>query len=111
MQQRHPITPQGRETRGIAISRIHARRLIDAASVVDNLLPTGNIPETERQARELAPRIGVGDSVRIFDGFYGQYFWHETIEIITGAHPQIKVDAYDCFISASLVNGHRKGRK
>jgi hypothetical protein len=32
-----------------------AHRLIGAAGVLDNLLPTGNIPETERQARELAP--------------------------------------------------------
>jgi hypothetical protein len=76
--QRHPITPQGRETRGIATSQ-----------------PT--------------PRIAVGDSVRIFDAFYGQYHWHVVTEAITGAHPQFKVDAYGFYISAACVSGHRKG--
>jgi hypothetical protein len=37
------------------ISRFYAHRLIDAAQVVDNLLPIGNIPSNEAQARELAP--------------------------------------------------------
>lgn len=65
-----------------------------------------------REARALAtsqPRIGVGDSVRIFDAFYGQFHWHVVTEIITGAHPRIKVDAYGFYISAALVSGHRKG--
>lgn len=35
------------------MSRIHAHRLIDAATVADNLLPIGNIPTTESQARPL----------------------------------------------------------
>jgi hypothetical protein len=56
-----------------------------------------------------APRISVGDSVRIFDGFYDQYHWHVVTEIITGAHPRIKVDAYSFYISAACVSGHRKG--
>jgi hypothetical protein len=60
-------------------------------------------------AAQPAPRVG--DRVRIFDGFYCAYHWHVVTEIITGAHPRIKVAAYDCFVSASLVNGHRKGRK
>lgn len=37
------------------ISRFYAHRLIDAAQVVDNLLPIGNVPTNEAQARELAP--------------------------------------------------------
>lgn len=37
------------------MSRFYAHRLIDAAQVVDNLLPIGNVPSTESQARELAP--------------------------------------------------------
>src|ERR1051326_3053998 len=37
------------------MSRFYAHRLIDAAQVVDNLLPIGNIPSNEAQARELAP--------------------------------------------------------
>ncbi len=76
--QRHPITPQGREARGIGIS-------------------------------QPVPRISVGDSVRIFDGFYDQYHWHVVTEIITGAHLQFKVDAYSFYISAACVSGHRKG--
>jgi hypothetical protein len=36
------------------MSRIHAHRMIEAAEVNQNLLPTGNIlPNSERQAREL----------------------------------------------------------
>ena len=37
------------------MSRFYAHRLIDAVSVIDNLLPVGNTPTSERQARELAP--------------------------------------------------------
>lgn len=37
------------------ISRFYAHRLIDAAQVVEILLPMGNTPSSERQARELAP--------------------------------------------------------
>jgi hypothetical protein len=37
------------------ISRSRAHRLIEAAGVADNLLPMGNIPTNERQARELSP--------------------------------------------------------
>ena len=38
------------------IDRTYAHRLIDAAGVVNNLLPIGNkIPATESQTRELAP--------------------------------------------------------
>ncbi len=58
-----------------------------------------------------AARISVGDRVRIFDGLYGQFFWHYVIEVITGAHPQFKVDAYSFYISAACVSGHRKGGK
>src|SRR5688572_46882 len=36
------------------MSRIHAHRLMEASEVVENLLPIGNIPATESQARELA---------------------------------------------------------
>lgn len=37
------------------MSRIHAHRMIEAANVTNNLLPTGNIlPTSERQARPLA---------------------------------------------------------
>lgn len=36
------------------MSRFYAHRLIDAAQVVENLLPIGNIPSSEAQARELA---------------------------------------------------------
>lgn len=37
------------------MSRFYAHRLIDASQVVDNLLPIGNVPTCESQARELAP--------------------------------------------------------
>ncbi len=60
-------------------------------------------------AAQPAPRIGVGDRVRIFDALYGQYFWHVVAEIITGAHHRIKVDAYGFYISAACVSGHQKG--
>lgn len=36
------------------MSRNHAHRMIDAARVAQNLLPMGNIPQTERQVRPLA---------------------------------------------------------
>lgn len=36
------------------MSRIHAHRLIEASEVIGHLLPTGNIPASERQARPLA---------------------------------------------------------
>lgn len=36
------------------MSRIHAHRMIEAAAVANNLLPIGNKPENEAQARELA---------------------------------------------------------
>jgi len=35
------------------MSRIHAFRMIESASVYKNLLPMGNIPQSERQARPL----------------------------------------------------------
>lgn len=35
------------------MSRFYAHRIIDAAEVANNLLPMGNIPATERQARPL----------------------------------------------------------
>ena len=36
------------------MSRIHAHRMIEAATVMDNLLPIGNkLPATESQARPL----------------------------------------------------------
>ncbi len=66
-------------------------------------------PENERQARELAPRISVGDRVRLWDTLYGQYHWHVVTEVITGAHHQFKVDAYSFYISAACVSGHRNG--
>ncbi len=37
------------------MSQRHGNRLIEAASVVQNLGPAGPVPETERHARELAP--------------------------------------------------------
>ena len=36
------------------MSRVHAHRVIEAAAVAENLLPMGNTPRNERQARELA---------------------------------------------------------
>ncbi len=62
-------------------------------------------------ARKSAPMIRPGDKVKLFDSFYAQYIWHEVTEVITGAQPQIKVAAYGWYISASLVNGHRKGAR
>jgi hypothetical protein len=38
-----------------AMTRRHANRLVEAAEVIANLGPMGPKPETERQARELAP--------------------------------------------------------
>jgi hypothetical protein len=35
------------------MSRFYAHRVIDAAQVAENLLPMGNIPTSERVAREL----------------------------------------------------------
>ena len=43
------------------MSRVHAHRQIEAAKVASNLLPTGNIPTTERQAR---PLVGLPVSVQ-----------------------------------------------
>jgi hypothetical protein len=37
------------------MSRFYAHRLIEAAGVVGNLLPIGNVPRNEAQARELVP--------------------------------------------------------
>lgn len=37
------------------MSRVHAHRMIEAAVVAKNLLPIGNIPAAESQARPLAP--------------------------------------------------------
>ena len=37
------------------MSRIHGHRMIEAAGVAENLLPIGNIPQNEAQARELVP--------------------------------------------------------
>lgn len=68
------------------MSRFYAHRLIDASQVVDNLLPIGNIPTTESQARELAP----------FDPEVQKALWHIAIKtaptnaegepVITAAH-------------------------
>jgi hypothetical protein len=102
--QRHPITPQGRETRGIGTSQPAPR-----ISVISNLGTIVPKPETESQARELPPRISVGDKVRLWDTLYDQYHWHVVTEIITGAHHRIKVDAYGFYISAACVSSHRKG--
>lgn len=44
-------------------SRVNAHRLIQAAEVAE-MLPVGNIPATERQARELAPLRGQPDQLR-----------------------------------------------
>ncbi len=60
-------------------------------------------------AAQPAARIGVGDRVRIFDGFYCTYHWYVVTETLSGAHPRIKVDAYGFYISAACVSGHRKG--
>jgi hypothetical protein len=40
------------------MSRSYAHRLMESASVVDNLLPTGNTPDSERQTREIASFSG-----------------------------------------------------
>lgn len=45
------------------MSRIHAHRLIEAAEV-SAMLPTGNTPDSERQARELVPLKDDPDAVR-----------------------------------------------
>ncbi len=60
-----------------------------------------------RQAH--AVRITPGDRVRIFDGLEQAYRWHTVSEVITGANTQIRVPAYDFFISAALVSSHQKG--
>lgn len=53
------------------MSRFYAHRLIDAAQVVDNLLPMGNIvPNCERQAREIAK----------FEPELQKAVWHMVIE-------------------------------
>ncbi len=72
------------------------------------ITPQGREPR-EIATSQPAPRISVGDSVRIFDAFYDQYHWHVVTEIVTGAHHRIKVDAYSFYISAACVSGHRKG--
>ncbi len=54
-------------------------------------------------------RVTPGDRVRIFDGLKQAYCWHTVSEVITGAHTQIRVPAYDFFISAALVSSHQKG--
>ncbi len=53
--------------------------------------------------------IRPGDKVRLYDGLHGQYHWHRVDDVINGSRTQIKVDGYDWYINASLVNGHRKG--
>ncbi len=73
-----------------------------------------NLTTERHRAASNCPAGGTirpGDRVRIFDSFYAAYFWHRVDEVITGARPQIKVNAYSTFISASLVNGHRKGAR
>lgn len=75
------------------------------------LSPMGEVLTDAIAAAQPPPNIQPGDRVRVFDGLYCAFFWHVVTETITGAHPQIKVAAYDCYISASLVNGHRKGGK
>ncbi len=74
-------------------------------------MQTANYIRPHTGARKSAPLIRPGDQVRLYDAFYGQYHWHEVVETVTGARPQIKVNGYDWFISASLVNGHRKGAR
>ncbi len=70
--------------------------------------PTTNRSTASSKCRGAAT-IRPGDQVRIYDSFHAAYHWHRVDEVITGACPQIKVNGYDWFISASLVNGHRKG--
>jgi hypothetical protein len=53
--------------------------------------------------------ITPGDRVRIFDDLEQAYRWHTVSEVITGTQPQIRVPAYDFFISAARVSSHRKG--
>jgi hypothetical protein len=72
--------------------------------------PTTNRSTASSKCRGAAT-IRPGDTVRLYDAFYGQYHWHRVDEVITGARPQIKVDAYESYISTSLVSGHRKGAK
>lgn len=64
-----------------------------------------------RTSSRVQPTIRPGDKVRIFDSLHLAYHWHEVIEIITGARPQIKVHGYAAFISASLIAGHQKGAR
>jgi hypothetical protein len=52
------------------MSRFYAHRLIDSAQVVENLLPIGNIPSSESQARELAH----------FDPDVQKAIWHITLK-------------------------------
>ncbi len=73
-----------------------------------------NLTTERHRAASKSPAVGKiqpGDQVRIYDAFFSAYFWHRVDEVITGACPQIKVNGYDWFISASLVNGHRKGAR
>lgn len=71
------------------MSRIHAYRMIEAATVVGNLLPTGNIPTAERQARPLTTLQPEAQ----------REVWQVAVETapngkVTAAHVQTTVDRY-----------------
>jgi hypothetical protein len=68
-------------------------------------------PNPRLVSRASAPAIRPGDRVRIFDALHSAYHWHSVEEIITGHRPQIKVNGYSTFISASLIAGHQKGTR
>jgi hypothetical protein len=77
-----------RETWGL--SRVHAHRLIDASDVAENLLPIGNAPATESQARELTPLKREPEAQRAA--------WSVAVETapesgVTAAHVKQVVDA------------------
>jgi len=71
------------------MSRIHAHRMIEAATVADNLLPIGNIPATESQARPLTT----------LEPEAQREVWQRAVETapngkVTAAHVQATVDEY-----------------
>ena len=84
------------------MSRIHAHRLIDAASVAEDLLPTGNTPATERQARPLAP----------FGPDHRRQAWTRAVATapngkVTAEHVKATID--EMFPDRGPTNGHANG--
>lgn len=71
------------------MSRFYAHRMIEAAAVADNLLPIGNIPATESQARPLTT----------LEPEQQREVWRQAVETapngkVTAAHVQSVVDEY-----------------